>query len=245
MRVYQLWAATERHRAARDRAVRTIVAAAKQGICAVAMSWGKDSTVLAHLVLMTLGGVDLLHLQYPDDLPGGDSLRAWWLRKPGVMYHEQVAPDHNDQILAHERTKSQQARAVAAVKKNPGIQQAKHLGYVVLLTGLRASENPNTRGWNYKVRGDLYQLRAGMWVGTPLATWSARDVWAYIASERLPYHPMYDNETHGLTRETIRNTGWLATDGATTRGRVAWLRQHYPAQYRQLIQLHPEMRSLA
>jgi 3'-phosphoadenosine 5'-phosphosulfate sulfotransferase (PAPS reductase)/FAD synthetase len=77
----------------------------------------------------------------------------------------------------------------------------------------------------------------------PLAWWSAQDTWAYLFSREVPYHPLYDRETHGQTRETLRNTGWLSTDGAE-QGRIAWLREHYPDQYRLLEAAFPRIRQL-
>lgn len=68
-------------------------------------------------------------------------------------------------------------------------------------------------------------------------------MWARIAERGLPYHPLYDCESHGMTRETLRNSGWLTTVGAAE-GRIAWLRQHFPEQYRALAAEFPQVRRL-
>jgi phosphoadenosine phosphosulfate reductase len=87
-------------------------------------------------------------------------------------------------------------------------------------------------------------MRDGSWKCCPLMGWTAKDVWAYIVSRRLPYNRrIYDAETHDQTRETIRNTGWLSTDGAA-QGRIAWLRAHFPTEYRLLADEFPQVETL-
>lgn len=75
----------------------------------------------------------------------------------------------------------------------------------------------------------------------PLAWWTARDVWAYLVSRSVPWHPIYDYEDCGLTREKNRNTGWLSTDGASE-GRLIWLRRHFPEQWERLATEFPDVR---
>jgi 3'-phosphoadenosine 5'-phosphosulfate sulfotransferase (PAPS reductase)/FAD synthetase len=144
--------------------------------------------------------------------------------------------------LPHERTANVQSRVVQEIKRDRGGEWAREHGYAVQVLGLRASESV-IRRMLLRRRGLLYQLSTGDWRAQPLAWWSAQDTWAYLFSREVPYHPLYDHETHGQTRETLRNTGWLSTDGAE-QGRIAWLQEHYPAQYRQLAAEFPRIRQL-
>jgi phosphoadenosine phosphosulfate reductase len=56
------------------------------------------------------------------------------------------------------------------------------------VAGLRREQSTTRRG-SKKVDWDL---RHGLWKANPLADWSERDVWNYIAQHDLPYNPLHD-----------------------------------------------------
>jgi len=56
------------------------------------------------------------------------------------------------------------------------------------VTGLRR-EQGTTRAAAPKLGWDEAH---GLWKASPLADWSERDVWGYIAEHDLPYHPLHD-----------------------------------------------------
>jgi phosphoadenosine phosphosulfate reductase len=56
------------------------------------------------------------------------------------------------------------------------------------ITGIRR-EQASTRAAAPKLERDE---RRGIWKLNPLADWSERDLWAYIAEHELPYHPLHD-----------------------------------------------------
>jgi phosphoadenosine phosphosulfate reductase len=56
------------------------------------------------------------------------------------------------------------------------------------ITGLRREQAP-TRAAAPKL---VYDDARRVWKASPLADWSERDVWAYIAEHELPYHPLHD-----------------------------------------------------
>ena len=56
------------------------------------------------------------------------------------------------------------------------------------VAGLRR-EQSKTRRESKKIDWDL---RHGLWKANPLADWSERDVWNYIAQHDLPYNPLHD-----------------------------------------------------
>ncbi len=56
------------------------------------------------------------------------------------------------------------------------------------ITGIRREQAP-TRAETPKVEQDP---KRGIWKVNPLADWSEKDVWNYIYSHDLPYHPLHD-----------------------------------------------------
>lgn len=215
----------------------------------VSTSWGKDSLVLVDLCRTVMGrDIDLLHMASPHRLPGDDLVIQ--SLTDGSRYHVRAGLELADYLtwirdvgLPHERTASEQQRAVHHLKKDPATAWCIAHGFELQLLGMRAEENPRTRGKLFRHRGPRYRLASGIEVFCPLAWWSAVDVWAYIAEHELPYnHRIYDSETHGYTRETIRNAGWLSTDSAQ-HGRIAWLRQHFPREFYALNEQFPSIRA--
>ena len=49
----------------------------------------------------------------------------------------------------------------------------------------------------------------GLWKANPLATWSERDVWAYVNRHQLPYNPLHDQgySSIGCTHCTLPGVG--------------------------------------
>jgi len=56
------------------------------------------------------------------------------------------------------------------------------------ITGIRREQAP-TRANAQQVE---YDERRGIWKFNPLASWTDRDVWRYVAERDLPYHPLHD-----------------------------------------------------
>ncbi len=56
------------------------------------------------------------------------------------------------------------------------------------ITGIRR-EQASTRTGAAKLERDEQR---GIWKVNPLADWSEKDVWRYIAKHDLPYHPLHD-----------------------------------------------------
>lgn len=230
-----------------DQSILAIESAARLGEMVIMSSWGKDSVVMADLILRTLGRVPILHIASSYRLPGWEPIQEHFearttvhVIEPRRSLEETIAWLH-EVGLPHERTPAQQRAIVKSIKKDVGAAWCKEHGYAVQALGLRADESAQRRAFLRRA-GTLYQARE-VYIVAPLAWWTARDVWAYLVSRALPWHQMYDKETHGITRETQRNTGWLSTDGAE-HGRIAWLRHHYPEQYRMLVEHFPRCSAL-
>jgi len=81
------------------------------------------------------------------------------------------------------------------------------------ITGLRREQAP-TRAGTPKLGWDELH---GKWKGAPLADWSERDVWRYIAAHDVPYNPLHDKgyDSIGCTHCTVPRAGrdgrWAGT----------------------------------
>lgn len=223
----------------------------KLGACVVSTSWGKDSVVMMDLARRAWSDLHLLHLEDPFEYPGYEKVREFFLS--GSRYHE-ITNQSREKILAefcerglwHDQDPKAQQAQVDREDKDFLQCFAEDHGYQVVLVGLRSEENQRTRGVMLRSRGATFQRRSGLWQAHPLADWTARDIWAYICERKLPYNrKLYDAETHGRTRESIRNTAYVYTYGAANHGTCAWLRHHFPDQWLDLCREFPEMTSYA
>lgn len=226
-----------------DGAREALRAATEAGRLVVASSWGKDSTVLLDLATEVLGPVDVLYLESGYEMPGTEEQIAYWSgrgcrvqRVPGRGLAETIAWLH-DVGLGWEREDQSAASRSKATRAETWC--AEH-GFDVSILGLRAEESIHRRIRSAHY-GLVYRRRDGHTVATPLAWWTAADVWSWIACRDLPYLPLYDAETHGLSRYTLRNTGWLTTVDVDRR--MPWLREHYPDLWRRLTDEFPHMRT--
>jgi len=82
------------------------------------------------------------------------------------------------------------------------------------ITGLRRDQSP-ARAGTPKLGWDE---RNGKWKAAPLADWTEKDVWRYIAEHDVPYNPLHDQgyDSIGCTHCTVAGAGregrWAGTD---------------------------------
>ena len=82
------------------------------------------------------------------------------------------------------------------------------------ITGLRRDQTP-ARAGTPKLGWDASH---GTWKAAPLADWTEKDVWRYIAANDVPYNPLHDRgfESIGCTHCTVPGAGregrWAGTD---------------------------------
>jgi 3'-phosphoadenosine 5'-phosphosulfate sulfotransferase (PAPS reductase)/FAD synthetase len=249
MRQYEVFAKTQAFKRHVDTARRIINESAEKGRLVVSMSWGKDSCAMGDLVHRELGHADMMHMACAHELPGGDAVSGYFEERATI--HE--LPPLNTLAeslewlkvvgLPHERDPRDHQRIIQTRKRDRGNDWAIDNGYACTMLGMRAEESVVRRRL-FKGRGPLYQRANGHWVSNPLAWWKTHDVWSYLVSRDVPWHPLYDCETHGFSRERLRNGGWLYTDGAPD-GWTVWLRAHYPHEWRRLVDAFPHMRTLS
>jgi phosphoadenosine phosphosulfate reductase len=82
------------------------------------------------------------------------------------------------------------------------------------ISGLRRDQSPS-RGSTQKLHWDK---KHGLWKANPLADWSEKDVWRYIAEHDVPYNELHDRgyASVGCTHCTLPGSGragrWAGTD---------------------------------
>ena len=82
------------------------------------------------------------------------------------------------------------------------------------ISGLRRDQSPN-RADTPKLQWDE---KHGLWKANPLADWSEKDVWRYIAANDVPYNDLHDRgySSVGCTHCTLPGQGragrWAGTD---------------------------------
>ena len=94
---------------------------------------------------------------------------------------ERQAAEHGDALW------SRDPDACCEIRKVGPLEQALS-GVDAWISGLRREQSP-TRAGTPKLHWDE---RHGLWKANPLADWSERDVWAYIARHDVPYNDLHD-----------------------------------------------------
>lgn len=217
---------------------------------AIAVSWGKDSSVLLHLAA-ACGPVFAINARYGNDerLPDCDTVRDGILAKVShVTYYEVRLAGEREMYRRHggffmDATTPEQKEAVRWWKRQftegmLTVQQQAGMKGVML--GLRADES-HARAMNFYTHGESYTKRNGEQVVTPLAKWSGKDIWAYLCLHELPWMHIYDC---GGNRTRERSDFVFATGGAGAIWRHgAWetWKKAYPELFASWVAEFPEM----
>jgi phosphoadenosine phosphosulfate reductase len=99
------------------------------------------------------------------------------------------------------------------VNKVAALEQALS-GADAWITGIRREQAPTRANAQQVERDD----KRGIWKFSPLAAWTDKDVWNYIAARDLPYHPLHDHgyDSIGCAPCTLPGAGregrWAGTD---------------------------------
>jgi phosphoadenosine phosphosulfate reductase len=167
---------------------------------AVAWTAGKDSTVVLDLWREIVGGpVTAINLdtgcKFPEILALRDRLAGQW----GVTLHvARPLPEDIPAVIAADKL-----ACCGALKVRPLRRMMAYLGVEVLLTGIRADENPTRTGLA------LLEERQGYSQANPILNWAEMDVWAHTTARSLPYCTLYDHgyRSLGCVPCTVRVSG--------------------------------------
>lgn len=179
--MFEGWAKLPQFRQKVARSQEVIQQALEIGQSYCAISWGKDSTVLLHMVQQF----------YPNIL---------------AAYHAHIERDmisnYSEVIFAYTSKFSTNLLLIETTQSdgNIGVAMDLHRNYPVCFLGLRAEESINRRR-SLKSYGLIHQYTTGNLAGSyrvcPLGWWGWRDIWAYIVTNELPYLKAYDQVDFG------------------------------------------------
>nr|DAI62767.1 MAG TPA: phosphoadenosine-phosphosulfate reductase [Caudoviricetes sp.] len=189
---------------------------ADAGPCYASTSWGKDSTVVAHLaatsgIKLPLVYVRMRTYESPESLLVRDAFMDVW--GDNVDYHEfwvDAGPRWWDDIELKERKGPHAKGQFDAPERDFGPRH---------ITGVRAEES--------RLR-DMVIARwgeAGPGACRPIGRWTAVDVFAYLKRHDLPVHPAYAmscggrydrrwlrvSPIGGITQAHHQRSGWEST----------------------------------
>jgi len=205
------------------------------GQIAVAVSGGKDSVSMAHIVAQYCDPLVIWNdsgLELPESegvvravcdqlglelaVATGDALNIK-LDKGRYNAHRTAAGTDNLAIIGPVRKVIQEC------------------GVVLEFVGLRSSESRTRRIVITKI-GPVYQSkRWGCAVAWPMRRWDGSDSLAYIDEHGLPLHPAYDREW-GKSERHERRVSWLWDSNRERWGEFEYLRRFYPLVWARLQQ---------
>ena len=100
------------------------------------------------------------------------------------------------------------------VKKVAALEEALSNDVEAWITGIRREQAPTRANAEHVERDE----KRGLWKFNPLAEWTDKDVWSYIAKHGLPYHPLHDKgyDSIGCAPCTLPGSGregrWADSD---------------------------------
>ena len=210
----------------------------------VAWSGGKDSTAMLHLVWKLKPDIKIYHLDSGYSFKDvSDFIRKLYKQWNLNLHIEQQRIDYLELCkefgLPHTRNEQLQKKVVEKLKKRSSDEYYIANNHDLVFIGLRAEESIG-RKWvrrasaknGYIIHGKSYNRCY------PKINLIAIDILSYHEKLQIPCAEIYNKENYGFTRETLRNTGWISTDGEAT-GYLMWLRYNYPEYYNRLRNLFP------
>ena len=159
-----------------ERSLDELASFAAKGACYAGTSWGKDSTVLCHLIALSGLAIPVYHfVVIGHDFPETDATRDAFLSRWPLRYQEifcHAIPGITGWDL--KRTKIE-----AAKREIPSTMRTRWIH------GLRLSESA-VRKLFFRKFGLSSKNSCG-----PIGFWSVDDVYGYLAYHDLPIHPSY------------------------------------------------------
>jgi phosphoadenosine phosphosulfate reductase len=213
------------------------------------MSFGKDSTVMVHLLIKCCGlDIPVFYVDCGkwDEWPDTPRVKQEFLEIVSCDFTELSGPSIMSAYLQSgfyiqdeegfaEGRKAQRdyGKSLESILDT----EAKRRGLNGAFIGIRKEESNNRRRL-FVMRGELYFAKTRqMWACHPLMNWSSKDIWAYIVKYDLPYNELYDLDPRG--RELARNGAMFGSRSARY-GRMAFMRQMYPDLWNEFLTHLPE-----
>ena len=197
----------------------------------IAVSGGKDSSVLLHLCRRIRPSLDAVHLDFHTAFPETLALFETYENLKFVSVGSRL------EMLAeggmHDTSDKGKLR-------NFTPERIRAEGYDGWFYGLRREENPKKRGKHLQVHGDFFQKKDGLHVCQPIARLQYIDVWAYIVVNEIQYNELYDGMWH-LPENQQRVADYALVKNAN-RGTVAQLKKTHPHLFNKIVKHTKEFR---
>lgn len=195
------------------KAVAEIRRFAGEGDCFAGISWGKDSTVVARLVVLADVGVPLVWARADRcESPECEAVRDAFLGQHPVARYEERTYTWRVPLRGEPGWRAGQPGQDALA------ETLDHLHGGRRITGVRAAES-GARRVSARAHG-LATARSCR----PVLHWSTEDVFAYLAGEGLPVHPAYAMSGGGAWDRGRLRVHALGTEV----GDAVWERRYYP-----------------
>ena len=214
----------------------------------ISVSWGKDSTVMAHLMLGYKLPMMYVNCGEWDEWPDTPRVKREFCKRFNVDIIELQAQSivqaylEAGMYIQDEENTPDARHAQHDYSKSLGEaldKEALAHGFDGSFIGIRKEESDN-RQRLFAMRGALYFAKTrGLWACHPLMHWTGRDVWAYTVKHDLPYNELYDLDPRG--RELARNGAMFGTRSARY-GRLVFLKKMYPDWFNRFAEKFPEVR---
>lgn len=201
-----------------------------EGKKAVAVSGGKDSVAMAHLV----NGYCKPILIFNDSgLEPPESIVI--IEKLAKQLDCELKIAKADALSFYCEKHELSQNDVDKIINKPTLKILEENDIALEFVGLREKESIPRRILIRKNKGLHYNKKWGCNTCYPMRKWTAEDCYAYIDEYDLPLHPAY-LRTEWQKRESIR-VSWIYDDQWIGNGQVEYCRKYYPETYRKLRDL--------
>jgi phosphoadenosine phosphosulfate reductase len=212
------WSSTQAFARRVARAKAAALSCAAKGNCYAGTSWGKDSTVLAHLLVGTATPIVWVRVE-PLFNPDCLIVRDEFLRQHDINYHEVTVT----------ATRGPDRHWLGTGRLEEGFSEAARRFGTRYLSGIRGAESGPR-----KQRMKFYGIESKN-TCAPIGYWQGMDVFAYLYANGLPVHPAYACTMRGAYERERLRVATLGGDRGTEHGRRAWEYTYYPEEMRAIF----------
>lgn len=191
----------------------------------LACSFGKDSSVMLHLVLEQLPDVPVRFICWKNEtelLNNFNEIIEWWMDEYGINL---------EMIELHRHSLDQK------VEERKTIRTDEYDSYFI---GFRADES-KARRITIRKDGMIYKMKSGLVRIAPMAWWSVEDIAAYLAANDIPSLGSY--QVHGFESRTASRVP--RSDNGIRSLSLSQLKQRDMSAFNRLKQYYPEVSQYA
>jgi len=193
----------------------------------VACSFGKDSIVMLHLILQHRPNIPVYSFSNMFfDFPDTHRLR-WDLQEKWNL--NLIIREYNFKSMKDDKDDKEYNNIYFRILK----EEIRKHNWDCAFVGKR-KEEAHRRKQEIDRRGAFARDSINGMIAYPLADWTIHDIWAYSTTNNLPHHDIYDKQSCGLSRETIR-LGVMFDPHFDNIGEQIWMKKNYPGLYNQFV----------